>query len=152
MPTNPPDSPPYPSPNPSPLILTTLTLCFFMYILFFGTIIVLYFTGCFITETSITTTAYTSQSDENSKGKDRDGDWHDGDGDGEEKALLAEKGELVMGEEREEERVVETQWRTTKVRVWGREAILWSFGKGVKVDSERVGEKGISQKSALGGK
>ncbi|KAG4414373.1 hypothetical protein IFR04_012510 [Cadophora malorum] len=149
MPTNPPDSPPYPSPNPSPLILTTLTLCFFMYILFFGTIIVLYFTGCFITETSITTTAYTSQSDENSKGKDGDGRC---DRDSEVKALLAAKGELMMGMEREERRVVETQWRTTKVRVWGREAILWSFGKGVKVDSERVGEKGISQKGALGGK
>ncbi|PVH84346.1 hypothetical protein DL98DRAFT_512716 [Cadophora sp. DSE1049] len=103
---------PSPSPNPNPIILTTLNLCFILYLFLFITIITLYFTGCIVTETSITSSIQPVQKAAKC--------------DTEERALLAEKGESTT--RMDGRRIVETHWRTTKVRVWGREAILWSFG------------------------
>lgn len=58
----------------------------------------------------------------------------------------------MIGMDREDERVVEMHWRTTKVRVWGREANLWSYGKRMRVDREGEGEISDSGKEEAGGK
>ncbi|KAK0103281.1 hypothetical protein ONS95_005316 [Cadophora gregata] len=134
-----------PSPHATPLTLTPQTLSLILSILSilpiipFITITILYFTGCFITETSIITTSsicHTTASsatvDKNSKRKDRDGEGNVLDGEmremeeGEEKALSELKKER---NEEDVEEVIETHWRTTKVRVWGWEVVLWSVGR-----------------------
>lgn len=75
----------------------------------------MYLTGCFVTEDTIVASAEVDDQDEAEN----------------EKTALTEEGQR---------KVIETYWRTTYVRVGGRRAVLWAYGRRAPV-ADGEGEK-----------